>query len=414
MVKIKCHYEGLSDCFIAGGAILSQITKSPINDWDIYPKSFNSIMDNLIYLLEEEKCDLVSYTDRAISLKSSTYHNLKGEREIIQIMIFDTFETPEKIFENFDFTVCMAAYDIDEQTFHSHPNFFEDVASRTLKVNPNTRFPHATLVRTKKYTQKGYQMPKSQYLKLGCMLNQIPFPADWKELEKAIGGSYGKLISLQTDGIEYTVDNVYEVLDNIDSDYTIDSLNIQQEEDTIFKMLKSKKDSEKRLALKIITNTEIPLLKVSGGWVFYDTDNNKISGDVVLFKNIDKPDEYNIKEYSNLLISGFVLVKEIKDEGTAKLIEYPHEFKIGELLKINNACVSIALDIPETHKNEFIKKGYHIMEVLVNSDDIVGIQEYDTYKFGKMFMPNNLLLEAPTPSNIIVKANRFKTMEIVK
>ena len=110
MKKIpKPAFSDLKGCFVAGGEILSIVTKTPVNDYDIYPKSRKDALDILIELINERECFVVSYSDRAITLKQNT--NMRGEeRPTVQVMIFDTFESAEKIFEFFDFTVCMGAF----------------------------------------------------------------------------------------------------------------------------------------------------------------------------------------------------------------------------------------------------------------------------------------------------------------
>lgn len=43
--KFLPHVSGLKGCFVAGGAITSTYTNKPVNDIDIYPKSWRALED---------------------------------------------------------------------------------------------------------------------------------------------------------------------------------------------------------------------------------------------------------------------------------------------------------------------------------------------------------------------------------
>lgn len=53
-------FSGLENCYVAGGAILSAVTKTEPADYDIYPKSRKAVVDNIYYLMEEENCFIVN------------------------------------------------------------------------------------------------------------------------------------------------------------------------------------------------------------------------------------------------------------------------------------------------------------------------------------------------------------------
>lgn len=88
----------LKGCYLAGGAILSVVTKKEVSDYDIYPKSKENLID-IFFHLEDEGCFVVNVSDRAITWKSNSVTNDKGERAIIQVMTFDEFDSPNKIFD---------------------------------------------------------------------------------------------------------------------------------------------------------------------------------------------------------------------------------------------------------------------------------------------------------------------------
>lgn len=210
---------GLKGCYLAGGAILSVVTKKEISDYDIYPKTKKDMIDIFYSLIEDEGCFVLNISERAVTFKSNTVKNDKDERAIIQVMTFDEFSTSEKIFDYFDFSVCMGAFDTDTEEYHFHPDFWPSVSSRTLYFNANTKFPLNSAIRVGKYTSKGYFLPKTESIKLSLATIQGGMPNSWDELEEAIGGSYGKNVKLFAENKEYSYYNALEVLDSISLDF---------------------------------------------------------------------------------------------------------------------------------------------------------------------------------------------------
>jgi hypothetical protein len=229
----------LSGCFVAGGAILSAVTKTEPADYDIYPKSRAAAVD-LIFELMEDNCFIVNISDRAVTLKSNSNTNSKGERILVQVMMFDEFETADKIFEFFDFTVCMAAFDCDTNEYQFHPDFFIDVAAKTLRFNPKTKYPLNSMMRLGKYHKKGYTLPSSEMIRMSLTLMQSKLPTSWEELETVIGGTYGQQAKLHTEGLEFSIENALKFFDDLDvtmllPDLETDFSNFKAEDfDTVF------------------------------------------------------------------------------------------------------------------------------------------------------------------------------------
>lgn len=203
---------GITGGFIAGGAVLSTVTKTPINDYDIYPKTKEDLVEICMELFSQAQ--MVNLSERAVTFKSYKEHNSEGERQLIQV-IRGEFPTPESIFDNFDFTVCMGAYDCDTDQYTFHENFWPDVASKTLRFNSGTKFPLNSLIRTYKYTQKGYKTSKTEMAKIALTVASKGMPMSWEELEEEIGGTYGRSLKLAREGEEFTFDKAVEVLSDI-------------------------------------------------------------------------------------------------------------------------------------------------------------------------------------------------------
>lgn len=213
--QFEVHLPG---CFIAGGAVLSVATKTDINDYDVYPKS-NKDMVEALHCLLDDNCYVVNITDRAVTFKSNSIVGMNDERATIQVMTYDTFETAEKIFENFDFTVCMGAYDCDTKTYTFHEDFYPDIATKTLRFNPKTRYPLNSLLRVNKYVSKGFFIGKPEMIRMILTAIEKGMPTSWEELESQIGGTYGREVKLARGDTPFSVQAALDLLSNI-NDFT--------------------------------------------------------------------------------------------------------------------------------------------------------------------------------------------------
>lgn len=203
--RITGFLGGVTGCFLAGGAITSLYTNKPINDWDLYPKNAKA-RDELIQWVFDGGYWCVHVSSRAL-----TFAN--GDEDKIQIMLFDTFETAQKIFETFDFTVCMGAFDLDTGKFVLHDKFLLHCSQRFLSFNPSTRFPYASAWRVRKYEEKGYTIGKMEYFKILMACQALPINS-WDDLKEQIGGVYGETMDIPEDK-PYSMEAAFEVIANM-------------------------------------------------------------------------------------------------------------------------------------------------------------------------------------------------------
>lgn len=188
-IMVAANHFTPHGAFIAGGALTSAFTGTPINDADMYFKD----KDSFICAVEQaydEGLWCVAATDRAVTF-------VQGE-SVIQLMHFDFFETAESIFDAFDFTVCMAAYDLDKKEFIFHDDFFKHASQRFLRFHNGTRYPYGSLMRVLKYQQRGYKIGKSDMLRIGLACQRVEMKS-WEDLSCAIGGQYGDIAKIETD-----------------------------------------------------------------------------------------------------------------------------------------------------------------------------------------------------------------------
>lgn len=204
--KILAIFGGtskLTGVFLAGGAITSLHTNKPINDWDLYPKSV-AARNNAIHWLFESGYWCAHATNRALTF-------VQDECQI-QLMLFDTFDTAEKIFECFDFTVCMGAFDLDSEEFTLHKKFLLHCSQRYLSFNPKTRFPYASAWRVRKYEERGYTIGKTEFFKITMACANTPITS-WQELKDQMGGVYGE--HLEIPETEYSYAEAIKVINAI-------------------------------------------------------------------------------------------------------------------------------------------------------------------------------------------------------
>lgn len=166
---------------IAGGAITSIFTNRKVNDFDVYARKESDIIDFLKEVWGKN-CKLVYHTKKAtlIELNDVTIH----------LIHFKYFEDVDDVFETFDFSICMGAFDFADKKFHLHRNFLKHNSQRILVFNPKTAYPIISAIRIDKYKRKGYEISTSEYFRilLACMSLKIN---TFRELKEHLGGMYG-------------------------------------------------------------------------------------------------------------------------------------------------------------------------------------------------------------------------------
>lgn len=171
--------------FCAGGAITSLFTNKEVNDLDIYFPSREALVKAVESLFggdDTHELICTNYTDKSILFTKEDCD--------IQFIYFDYFSTPEQIFQTFDFTACMGAYDFKRGQFAFHEDFFKHNSQKRLKFNTGTAFPLLSALRVNKYQEKGYEISKTEYLRVIMSAMKLNLTS-WTDLKEHIGGFYG-------------------------------------------------------------------------------------------------------------------------------------------------------------------------------------------------------------------------------
>lgn len=199
-IKQAANHFLPAGAFIAGGALTSAFTNQPINDVDIYFKTEADFVE-AVQQAYDESMWCVAATDRAVTF---VYRD-----SVVQLMHFDYFADANAIFDAFDYTVSMAAFDIDANEFVFHEDFMKHAAQRYLKFHSGTRYPYGSLMRVLKYQQRGYTIGKSDLLRIGLSCTKVPLNS-WDDLAAAIGGQYGEKALIDTE-TPFSIDAAIEL-----------------------------------------------------------------------------------------------------------------------------------------------------------------------------------------------------------
>lgn len=170
-----------NNVIIAGGSITSVFSGMSINDYDLYCKSqqeYTSLLKDFREYIG--KTDLkgnpngieVFITENAVTFRCDRkmYQVIQTHLRNKNLRLIRL--TAADIIKEFDFTVCMGAYDIVKDCFSFHYQFLEHVARRTLMFNPESKYPICALGRIKKYAKKGYHISGAEIVKMSlCVAN---------------------------------------------------------------------------------------------------------------------------------------------------------------------------------------------------------------------------------------------------
>ena len=190
--ELEGVYPVLQDCnaMLAGGALTSVFSGKEINDFDIYFKDKIGFTRFLCAAYGRSIADDLSISDARIAHHTSRSILVNCNEKHVQLIGMRLFETPQDIFDSFDFSINMCVYDFASEQFIMHPDFLHDLAARQLVVNTNTAYPLVSCLRVDKYRQRGYEISKAQMFRLLLAVNKKSL-SSWKDIEDELGGLYG-------------------------------------------------------------------------------------------------------------------------------------------------------------------------------------------------------------------------------
>jgi len=176
---------------LCGGAITSIFTGAKIRDWDLYfpsEASFTAVREAFIQHGKEQ-----SRTDLAM-----TYTWKKKQRPFQLIWGVGYFDDPMKVYDHYDYTICMGGFDFQNDRFFFHEDFMKHLAQRRLVFNHKTDFPMSSLLRSMKYVSRGFFISGVELLKLAMTINAKKI-TNYKELRRQMMGIDTAFLKALTD-----------------------------------------------------------------------------------------------------------------------------------------------------------------------------------------------------------------------
>ena len=192
--------------YVAGGCLTSLSTNKEVNDIDIYFPDRKSLTAAIQWMQDDGAwCCFISEKSITYTCGGITY----------QFIYYDFYEKPEDIFNHFDFTINMCAYSSLTKEIVQHNNFMMHNAQRHLSFNPDTKFPIISALRVDKYQQRGYKIPRNEFVKIMLAVNKLEINS-WQEFKNQCGNLYG-LNYINDETIKdksFSLDNAFEVIAN--------------------------------------------------------------------------------------------------------------------------------------------------------------------------------------------------------
>jgi hypothetical protein len=204
-----------NNVIIAGGTLTSVFCNREVNDIDVYVRNEKDFINFVLDVFEgDEQFKLLAanVTNRSILFKDSE------TQKDVQLIVYKYFETPQHIFDDYDFTINMSALEVATEQFHFHEDFFKHNSQRYLQFHTGTAYPLISALRVQKYLDRGYTISKSQMLRLLLTISQIDIHT-WDQLKDEIGGMYGlNMDEVFPEKEEFSLEKAIAVLDEIVSD----------------------------------------------------------------------------------------------------------------------------------------------------------------------------------------------------
>lgn len=203
----KAMAEAVIDhCFIAGGAISSLVRgEPPVNDYDIYFTDV-TVCQWVVDLMVNHWNEAPGHAGRRIEHykvrplgeepdRGNLRENVNPKDPITpdtpkyapvcftpnaitlnnQIQLITRFiGEPDEIVKRFDFAHTQCYYRCFQDTLYMAPQALESMASHEL-IYTGSDYPLSSIIRTKKYIQRGWSINAGQYLKMALQLHALDF-----------------------------------------------------------------------------------------------------------------------------------------------------------------------------------------------------------------------------------------------
>lgn len=329
------------ECIIAGDFIRNLFTKSEVNDVDIYFRSKEQL--KRLLLNEFSGRFIVSVTKKAIMFKI--------DERLLQLIYIDYYDTPWQVFDTFDFTVCMGAFDFKTEEFALHKDFLKHNSQRQLMFNTKTLFPIISALRVNKYIDKGYTISKQEFIKVMFTVNLLKVNS-LEELEEQLGGMHGE-----------SVDNIFseDLKNNFDMNKALLELS---EKEFVYKDRTPADYDNFELFIEELLEDKIK-------YCVYENQKYVRIGNELKFISEIK-DNYvlcDIKEILNFPMIKYKCVEKI-DDRYFSYYDKNYEYKLKEVMTPKNSCGLYVVDKEKIGKSCYYNnQNRAILKCLIESID---------------------------------------------
>lgn len=188
--------------FVAGGALRAVFSNEKIKDLDIYFPYGKPDIDGF-------RKGWMELPDKEVKRLFNSDSAETWEKNGVNIqLIKKIYGTPKEIINQFDFTICMCAYDPINDKFVMHDNFLNHLAMKLVYYNPG-KYPINSLYRMKKYMEKGYNVPAVEIIKIALTINNLKME-NYRDLRDQLEGIDTVLLADITDALMEKKDIKYE------------------------------------------------------------------------------------------------------------------------------------------------------------------------------------------------------------
>lgn len=179
---------------IAGGAITSVFSGAPIKDYDLYPTDedsyqvFKSDFEQLLKDSNNQRNKLIFESGNALTFRyENKLYQIITKYITPKSAVYQKSWSAQDVISNFDFTVCMGAFNCGTSQWILYPNFLLDIAAHRLVFNVHSSYPICAMYRVLKYMRKGYELSASELVKLALSINKLKMESYMDLKEQLMG-----------------------------------------------------------------------------------------------------------------------------------------------------------------------------------------------------------------------------------
>lgn len=212
-VAIRCNDEtGKVDCFVSSKGIADEDEENTSN----LSYNFASTEEEIDEALDEESEseDKEKYRPRFITSNAITL------TDKVQIVI-RFYGDVEEIHKNYDFAHCTCAWSSWNNELFLPEKALECIINKELYYI-GSKYPLCSIIRTRKYLERGYHINAGQYVKMCMQLNELDLK-DVKVLEDQLTGVDTTYFRIMVDALQSHMESTGEK--NVDTTYAMNLIN---------------------------------------------------------------------------------------------------------------------------------------------------------------------------------------------